>query len=508
MDRNLRQTRHPIVSAMHRYDRGRVCSLVVFYTTLALAWLAFSRWLATPYMAMESPGQPWSTLQRLVRPLPSVVLTRDIPGAWRELSTAVLIAMLLHFTIVLILRGYDQDSGRIRTPSDARAQRRSSLWLALLSFAFLAVAALSGLIHDYFFYLQMWHEVRAGSDPWFIVFGVNGAVPLNAYGPLFNTMAGLPSVNPRLPKLLFAYAYLLFVIVQIKTFTANRPASLVQSVALTATFWNPYPWVEIAFLGHFDILVALLCLGSVNAWARRRDTASAILLASGVLLKFLPIVLLPFLAFDRGRFRARFVAVAVALIGAGFGASFMVWGSSTLAPITFAATRRSVELSIFAFIRGRFSPLRYFFGARNYDEFTPLVMFLAFLREWFWYRRKQPNIEATAAVVVMTMVVLHRTGYPQYHIVPFVLGISWALQYWTVLERRPGSVIAIGSYFTWLAVFDVYNALTGDGNPVWYWNEARDLIGLPAFLFGCAFIAGVIRASDNPDRKSDDSTTI
>ena len=84
-----------------------------------------------------------------------------------------------------------------------------------------------GLFHDYFFYLNMWYEVRQGHDPWFMVFGIEwDRVPLNAYGPLFNLLAVLAWVNPLAPKLLFAYAYILFSVWQIKEFAASRRLSV------------------------------------------------------------------------------------------------------------------------------------------------------------------------------------------------------------------------------------------------------------------------------------------
>jgi hypothetical protein len=96
----------------------------------------------------------------------------------------------------------------------------------------------------------------------------------------------------------------------------------------------------------------------------------------------------------------------------------------------------------------------------------------------------------------MTIVLFHRTGYPQYHIVPIVLGSAWLVRNGTHLAHCPLSVAATGSYFTWMAAYDIYNALTGDGNPTWHWNEARQFIGLPAFLFGLAFILGVTRGDN------------
>ena len=76
-------------------------------------------------------------------------------------------------------------------------------------------------------------------------------------------------------------------------------------------------------------------------------------LALGVLLEYFPIVLLPFLALDRGRIRPRFLAVAVSSSRSACG-QLSEWGPTIFAPLTFAATRASNVTSIFYFLRGHF----------------------------------------------------------------------------------------------------------------------------------------------------------
>jgi hypothetical protein len=366
--------------------------------------------------------------------------------------------------------------------------------LAIVSFVFLGLTALYGPYHDYYFFLQMWYEVRAGHDPWFIVASKDGIGPLNAYGPLFNILAVLAWINLLAPKLLFAYGYIVFAIIAIKQSTAAQAARPVRCLWLIAVFWNPYPWIEIAMYGHFDIVVALLCLGSVYLWMRQCDKASALLLAAGVLFKFLPIVLLPFMALDRGRIRGWFLFVAVSAIGIGMGLSYHIWGLSTWAPIEFAARRPAVDLSIFVFLRTNYSPFAYFFGPDNFEDLSPYIMCLALVLTWCWYVRARPDIEVAGVVAVTTMVLFHRTGYPQYHMVPFVLAASWLARHSRNLVGRPGCAMAIGSYFVWVASYEAYYAVAGDGSPILYWGTVRQVVGLPSFLTGYALIFGLAGA--------------
>ena len=355
-------------------------ALIATYAALGFGWAAFARWVVPPILIEENPGRIVSALQRYIRNPPAPFVTNSILGAWSEFSWAVLIALAIHLAVVVVLRGFH--FGLIEGPGirESWAGRPTRLLLGGASMAFLAVAIITGPCQDYYLYLQMWAEVRLGHDPWFIVPGRFGVGPLNAYGPLFNLLAALAWVNPLGPKLLFAGAYLLFAISQIRGFMAGRPTSGFAVVALTALFWNPFPWVEIAIRGHFDILVGLACLGAIRAWDRRWDTLAGVSLATGVLLKFLPIALVPFLALDRGRIRYRFLLAVVAAIALGLGLSIAWWGNSTLSPLTFAATRRLTTLSIFRYIRGAHSPLIWLGGASNYDHLAPLLMFLALLR--------------------------------------------------------------------------------------------------------------------------------
>ena len=367
--------------------------------------------------------------------------------------------------------------------------------LLVISFAFLTVTVFCGSVHDYFLYLHMWYEVRQGHDPWFLVVSRNGIVPLNAYGPLFNLLAGLAWINPLAPKLLFAYAYILFALWLIKDFMATGPARTVALIMLLALFWNPFPWVEIAIRGHFDVLVGLLCLGAIVARMRGRDVVSGVCLASGVLLKYLPVVLVPFLALDRGRIRPRFLFAAVSAIALGMALSCRVWGLSTLSPLTLAATRRSTTLSIFRFIRGQYSPLRWLNSPPNVDHVAPLILFLALLRAWSWYRVRQPDLETAGVVAVTTAVLFYHTGFPQYQMVPFMLGTYWALRHWDNLRGHRARIAGVASYFGWLAAFDLYYAFVFEEGPANYWSIARETVGLPSFVFGCAFLAAVIRSS-------------
>ncbi len=314
--------------------------------------------------------------------------------------------------------------------------------------------------------------------------------PLNAYGPLFNVLAGLEYFNPLAPKLLFAYAYVVFCVWQFKEFGASHRFTGTRTVALTALFWNPFPWAEIAIRGHFDILVALSCWGAIRARAPGNDVRSGTWLALGALLKFFPVVLLPFLAINRGRLRPRVLVAALTTISLGMGLGYVFWGKSILSPLILAAGRRSNCLSVFYFLRGRYSPLLWFTPYPNVDYLAPVILFVALLRAWTWYRLRQPEIEAACLIAVITAALLYQTGFPQYHMVPFALGAAWTVRYWDVTRGRLARAAAVAAYFGWLALFDVYYIIINNES-AFYRTCVEHILGLPTLLIGSAFVAAV-----------------
>ena len=457
----------------------------------ALCWAGFAYGVVPPMLAAEHPGPLVEALVRFLHVPPVLFLTQDPPGQWREFAGAVLIAMALHFAVVRML-DHQERTGRI--------PRRLAIIQAMIAMAFLAVPVLAPKRQDYFYYLEMWYHVRHGNDPWFMVASRDGMAPLNAYGPLFNPLAVLAWMNPLAAKLLFSEIYILFAITMTRDFVAGRPPSTGRGLACLALFWNPFAWVEVAFYGHFDLLVGLACVASVRDWAAGRDVRSGLSLAGGVLLKFLPVVLLPFLGLERdgNRPRLRFLAVALGTIALGLGLSCLIWGPSTFRPLTLAPSRSATTLSIFHFLHSSYSPLVRLRVPGNYQQYALPIQLVALFGAWRWSRLKKPDIEAASLVAVLVLVLLYRVGYPQYQMVPFVMATAWLLARWDRLPHRKALVAAIALYFGWLSVFDVIYMLSDTWGIEVGWNQLEEFSGLPTFILGSALVACVVRAGPLP----------
>jgi hypothetical protein len=472
-----------IVSA---YRRALILSAL--YIAILAGWLAFARWVSAPVIAAAVPGRWLELFGRLARDIGRAVPHASALDRWHYFTWAVFLAGLLHFALVLLIYHDDPASPAGKEPTSPRQCRLAKAALVVLALAFLGLTVLRGDIQDYYFYIQMWREVQLGHDPWFFAQGVFGTYPMNAYGPLFNAFAIPELVNPLLPKLLFAAAYLAFAIFLVKSVDQARPDGEWSWVLRIAWLWMPYCWIELANFGHFDVLVGLLCVAAVQARLRRRDIISGACLGLGVLLKFMPVVLLPFLILDRPRPRYRLLGAAAATIVVGLGASVLLWGPSTFRPLIFAAGRSSHHLSIYRVLKGHYSPLRWLDIRDGLEELAPAFILAGLARASLWVRKYKIDPAASSVIAILLTLMFYQVGFAQYYMVLFVLASYWLLCSRSAITDTISVWIPLGCYFGWLSIFDlmlVFLEIDSLGMQEW--------IGLPTFLLGCWLLASTVR---------------
>src|SRR5262249_24731561 len=152
-----------------------------------------------------------------------------------------------------------------------------------------------------------------------------------------------------------------------------------------------------------------------------RDAVSGIYLAVGVLLKYMPIVILPFFVFSERRFHFRLLSFCLGGVIVGLAVSTLIWGPSTFLPLALAALRQPAW-SIYDVLASTHSPLRLFWEPPNSNFFDWLekpFLVTAGLAVFLWcvLRRIGPALSATLAILVTLL--LHRTGQFNYQMVPF-----------------------------------------------------------------------------------------
>src|SRR5262249_25065702 len=186
--------------------------IIATYASVCILWIDFANGVAPNIIADAYNEQSLSVLNWLFqghRSLP-IGLYFD---RWSEITTAVLIAAILHLLIVVFIMGSDRKYPLL-LGTGSKPDTRINFVLIVFSAAFLALTALSPTWGDYPGYLYEWKAVLGGRDPWL-------DTP-NAYGPLFNVLSPLLWINPRANKLFFAFSYLAYLIWLVKDFAPRR----------------------------------------------------------------------------------------------------------------------------------------------------------------------------------------------------------------------------------------------------------------------------------------------
>lgn len=221
------------------------------------------------------------------------------------------------------------------------------LWLGLAyAGSFLLVSALVPPINDYRAYLLQWQAVAAGQDPWQtpIVLGAN------AYGPLHNLYGLLFLIQPALPRL-FGAGLWLAALWPIVRHIVNAPFAAERRLwLLLAVILNPFLWGWVAVFGSNDAIAAAFLVFAALALDRRASKTAGLCVALAALMKFYPLLVIPFVAYHRRRLDLPFAATALGVFTAGMGVAALLWGTSIFTPLFFAAGREPSQLSIYAFL--------------------------------------------------------------------------------------------------------------------------------------------------------------
>lgn len=318
--------------------------------------------------------------------------------------------------------------------------------------AFLLVAALvTGARTDYRHYIDHWEWILASHDPW--SFPPNS---VNAYGPLYVLLALPAAIHPLGPKLLIVASWILLGLFLESRWRNDQS---VEPGRLGFWFWwaSPFFLVEVVYNGRFDVVAAAFAAIAID-WRDRRPFRAGLLLACGILLKFIPLLILPFLVVERGRWRPRLLCGTAVGLLAGFGACALRWGTSYLEPIVFAVERPASIMSVFKFLSGELSPLRPF-GVEDVDWLSLPLMAIAGLTIGAVHLRWRWTSEGGAVAAVCLVLALYKVGHQQFFAVPLVLLAVWMTKQPQPWPRRLR--MSAGAYAIWHAMFALLYKWTG-----------------------------------------------
>ena len=357
-----------------------------------------------------------------------------------------------------------------------------------------AVAVLSGPQHDYHAFLLMWRDVEAGADPWAASHGGAG----NNYGPAFNAIALAAMLHPMLPKLLFCAAWLGIAVIAIRRFDADADPDLSDSerpgtagprarMALALLFeLNPYFWIEVPLCGHFDVLCAFCCLAALNARIANRDLCCGAWLGLGFLIKFSPVVLIPYLMLDRGPLRWRIALGAAITAGSGMALGMAIWGDALFSPFLKLAEAGPSLMSIFRVLGPRWEWLS-----------APMVVASA-LAIWTFCRRNAVDPTTSAVLGYFVFLMFSKFGYPQYFLPMLAILAYWSAARWQALIHDRLLAFALTAYVGFISVYSViYFVDFLLGYP---WSGLRRMIGAPTFAVSCLALRALLRLRVCPRR--------
>jgi hypothetical protein len=464
---------------------ARSLPVMAVYVTFCLVWAGFAYWIVPSIIAAADAGKIPSILKSFQGGSSSPVELHI--GGWSVISCAVPLAAILHLAIVLFIRAIDRKHPFPPFEIAVRGSR-TNLVLFVFSAAFLALCIVSGARGDYVAYIEEWTDILEGRDPWRMV----GGVPYNAYGPLFNVLAPLVWISPLANKLLIAFAYLAYVTWLVKDFGMDRGLIPLSWPAIIFWLVNPFPWIEIAIYGHLDLLVALACVAAVHGQVRGKDVFSGACLAIGILLKYLPIVILPFLMFNKRHFRFGLFSSCAILVIAGLFLGTLVWGTSIFGPLMFAAGRRPIA-SIYEFLSA-IPPLHLLRNTPNLNWLEKPIWLTAGLSVFIWSIVSPIGPAFSAVLAVLVTLLFYRVGYTNYQMVLFLLISYWAVSRWQQLKEHCVLAAFLVGYFAFLAAVDMAIWLGLEG-----YNRYSMVVVLLKFLLGCALLASLIQFSSRQD---------
>ena len=214
----------------------------------------------------------------------------------------------------------------------------------------LLVAWGSGVNHDYSSYTQHWQLVIEAVNPWAREHD-GRPIDFNAYGPGNLVLAPAYGLHPIFPKLLLTAASFLIGFLLIDEAARHRDASLTARQMPSLVFaLCPLVIIYVYGFGSNDILPALAVILAFRFRAQRQFGLLGLVLGFGALIKFFPLLFVPFFAQEAGRFRLRsFITASLAFL-VGMGAAYFAWGEAVFAPFAYAANRGPKMLSILRFL--------------------------------------------------------------------------------------------------------------------------------------------------------------
>jgi hypothetical protein len=312
-------------------------------------------------------------------------------------------------------------------------------------------AVLSGKQHDFIAHVNIWREVMRGADPW--------SMPSNTYGPAANLLfAPWVAVHELAPKVVYVLSWTALELSLVYQARKNLPLAFL----LVCLFNSPLFLVEFAKWGHMEATLSLLVVGSVVLARREKQIPAGFLLALAVCVKYLPIVLLPFLMLRKRKvywWMGASFALTVTIL---YAYCFSRWGASMLASIRHVSPTISEHMSVFRFLRGPYSPLQ-LVGVSKVDFLSLPLIAVGGLGVFYLYFHGRISQHRALLAAMLLPLTFYAVGYAQYWITYFALYFYYlASQHKNDLEQTLSDHIPMMLPLLFVSLFQCFHAYESD----------------------------------------------
>jgi hypothetical protein len=362
-----------------------------------------------------------------------------------------------------------------------------NIFIVFYSFciAFFAVsgAYLAGAAIDYPVYMEQWQAVIDGFSPWSLL--------TNTYGPIHSALALFYAIDPMLPRVLFTLMWLAlsFWLVWSASKNPDIPEN-VKWILAAAVLGSPLFWVFVVRFGVNDMLSAFFVLVGITLYRARKDGLSGLSMAIAVGVKFIPIVMLPFLILSGKKIRWRFAISVAAGLAFIFGVSYWLWGSDIFYPFQFGVERPSALLSIFRFLRSNMSPLRWVNPDVDLDWMSTYAVIIALVGFFFIYLKNNLDSILSSIVGVLLLLTFYKVGHHQFYLIPVLLLVNWIIVDYKKLDALGFDFVPVINFGLWLGFVSLLFLMY----PL-YWGMVgwHALLGFLHFLCCCWLIWRLVR---------------
>ncbi len=334
-------------------------------------------------------------------------------------------------------------------------------------------------VFDYPYYETQWLLILDGQNPW------KDIPHKNAYGPIYNLFSLPYKINNKLPHVIFFICWLISCHLLSRANSENNKIGQTNTTIRGAIILNPFFFLMVVRYGANDAFLAALTILGLVAYVDKKYVTSGMIFSSAVFFKFMPIFIIPFLSFPRGIFNRKF-AVSFGIFSIIILAiSWNLWDENIVEPIFYGEHRPSKILSIFRFLRGRFSPFKFFDEDYNIDFISIPLLLLTNIVFIIIHLKLRFDAIYSSVLSLSFTVLLYKVGHFQFYIT-FLMTIIFLFIYAKDNSVNNKSLTYSGYLLIgWISLIGLIYHLTSAFSGSW--GIFRHIIGLPTFVIHSYF---------------------